>query len=150
LTNDVDALIGLTQFITLNCITEPQGLGGPPLCAEGEADATALEVLPVGSSEGTYVRRANIAAQYPAAPYSLVAVYRVPEDQQQDETFPAGEYSIIFIDESQSFFNAVNIRVNDQGIVRIDYNSWPDIVTGFGIGEFILPPLVPVPPAPVP
>ena len=54
---------------------------------------------------------------------------------------------MIFIDEGKSFFNAVNIRVTDQGIVRIDYGAWPDIIMGFGIGEFILPPLVPVPSA---
>jgi hypothetical protein len=145
LANDIDALVDLTQFLTLNCIQVAEGLGSPPLCAEGEADGTPVEVLPVASSEGTYVRREAIAAQFPAAPYSLLAVYRVADDACQDETFPAGEYNLIFIDEGRSFFNAVGVRVTDQGIVRIDYDAWPDILNGFDIGEFILPPLVPVP-----
>jgi hypothetical protein len=150
LSGDVDTLVNVTQFLTLNCIAEPQGLGGPPLCAEGEPDGTPLEVLPVASSEGTYVRRADIAAQYPVAPYSLLAVYRVADDVRQDETFPAGDYAMVFIDDGRSFFNAVVLRVTDAGIVRIDYNSWPDVLNGFDIGEFILPPLVPVPAAPAP
>jgi hypothetical protein len=62
-----------------------------------------------------------------------------------DPTFPSGDYGVIFVNEDQPFFNAVNYRVNDAGIVRIDYGIWPDMVTGYGIGDYILPPLVPVP-----
>jgi hypothetical protein len=150
LANDVDALVGLTQFLTINCVKVAEGLGSLPLCNEDEADGTPLQVLPLAFSEGTYVRQEDIQTRYHAAPYTLLAVYRVADDVQEDETFPAGEYGIIFIDESQSFFNAVNLRVNEQGIVRIDYNAWPDILNGFDIGEFILPPLVPVPEPPSP
>ncbi len=147
LSGDVNTLVSLTQFLTINCVKVAEGLGAPPLCNDDEADGTPVEVLPTLLSEGTYVRRGAIESQFPAAPYSLLAVYRVPDDVHQDENFPAGKYSMIFIDEGKSFFNAVNIRVTDQGIVRIDYNAWPDIIMGFGIGEFILPPLVPVPSA---
>lgn len=148
--NDFDTLVNLTQFLILNCVKVPEGLGAPPVCNEDETDGTPLQVLPVAFSEGTYVREEHILTRYPAAPYSLLAVYRVAEDQPQDPAFPAGQYGIIFIDESLPFYNAVNLRVTDQGIVRIDYNAWPDILNGFAIGEFILPPLVPVPAAAAP
>ena len=147
LSNDVDALKNQVQYLTLNCIATPEGLGGPPLCAEGEADGTPVEVLPTIFSEGTYMRRADIDSQLQPAHYSLLAVYKVADDPIDDPNFPSGDYGVIFVNKDQPFFNAVNYRVSDKGIVRIDSGAWPDIVTGYGIGDFILPPLVPLPPA---
>jgi hypothetical protein len=144
LNNDSQALVDLVQFLTLTCIRVPEGIGGPPLCQEDEADGTPVEVFPMAFSEGTHVRRAEIADFFVPGRYTLQAVYRTTDEGFQDESFPSGDYSIIFIDEESSFFNAVNLRVNENGIVRLDYNSWPEMVTGFGIGEFILPPRVPV------
>ncbi|MEO8609424.1 MAG: kelch repeat-containing protein [Chloroflexota bacterium] len=147
LTNDIDALKNQVQYLTLNCIVKGEGLGSPPLCADGEAAGTPVEVLPMLSGEGTFVRRADIDSQLQAAHYSLLTVYKVADDQSNDPNFPSGDYGVVFVNEDQPFFNALNYRVSDKGIVRIDTGAWPDMVTGYGVGDFILPPLVPLSPA---
>ncbi len=144
--NDVDALKNQVQYLMLNCIITPEGIGGPPLCADGEANGTTVDVLPTIFSEGTFIRRTDIDTHLKAGHYSLLAVYKVT-NPTNDPNFPSGDYGVIFIDEDQPFQNAVNYRINDKGIVRIDYDAWPDIVTGYDIGEYVLSPLVPVQPA---
>jgi hypothetical protein len=142
--NDSAALRDLVHYTSAACIVTPQGLGGPPICAEDEAEGTTVEVLPTLFSEGSYIRRADIDLAFPPASYNLYAVYQVSADAVQEVYFPAGEYGVVFIDESQDLFNTVTLRVTSEGIVRIDYNAWPNALLGGGIGEFILPPVVPL------
>jgi hypothetical protein len=147
LTNDIGALQNQVDYLTINCVVTPEGLGSPPVCADGEADGTPLEVLPLMGSEGTFVRRPDVDSQLHAGHYSLLAVYKIDADPIIDPNFPAGEYGVVFVDEDQPFFNALNYHVSDKGLVRIDSGAWPDMVMVYGVGDFILPPLVPLPPS---
>lgn len=117
LSGDSAALRGLMRFITTPCTTA-EGLGGPPKCAAGEADGTAVEVFPVGGPEGTFVRAAEADGLLPLKVAGLYGVYRVPADAYREEYWPAGEYGVVFARTDGSF---VVVLVSREGIVRLDY-----------------------------
>jgi hypothetical protein len=56
---DVQLLRSLVNFTTAKC-TLREGLGGPPKCREGEAEATSVEVLPFMGGEGSFIREDEI------------------------------------------------------------------------------------------
>ena len=43
---DVPALLELTEMQSVACVASMEGLGGPPLCREGEEEGTVVEVFP--------------------------------------------------------------------------------------------------------
>jgi hypothetical protein len=56
-----------------------------------------VEVFPILGSEGTFVTREQIAGAFPEGDYSLYAVYRVAEDAEAYDYWPAGDYGVVFI-----------------------------------------------------
>src|SRR5690606_30243007 len=142
--NNDPALQNYIHYTRYACVTVREFLDSPPACAEGEAEGTEVEALLVLLSEASYGRPADIDLLLVPAPYNLYAVFRVSSEPEQAAALLDGEYGVVFVDEGQDFFNAVTMRITDQGIVRIDYGTWPGALFGRGIGEFILPPVVPV------
>lgn len=141
LANDTAALADLVHYTSVECVAQAEGLGGPPLCEEGEAEGTVVEVLPQAFSHGSYTRRADIMEQLPQGDFSLYAAYHVSAETREPY-FPVGQYAAVFVDESLAFYNGLTIHVTDDGIVRIDYGRPVDLVAAFGADEAILPPLV--------
>ena len=115
---DKQALLSLIQFTQAKC-THREGLGGPPKCEEGEAEATPMEVLPFLGSEGSYLRKEEIGKWQGIDVSAVYAVYEVDSSKiLVEEYFPAGEYVIILIGaESQP---SVALRVTDGRLVRVD------------------------------
>jgi hypothetical protein len=116
---DRQALISLVQLTEAVC-THADGLGGPPKCRDGEAEGTAMDVLPFLGGEGSYLRSEEIGDWQGIDVSALYAVYEVsPENVVQEEYFPSGEYVIVLIGgENQS---PVALRVTDGRIVRVDF-----------------------------
>jgi hypothetical protein len=90
--NDVDALAKLVRFTPTACITDVQGMGGPPDCRPGEANGTLVDVLAISDCEGHYVRR-DEPAFYPVAAgtVTFVNAYNAPAG-----LFPPGETVLVF------------------------------------------------------
>jgi hypothetical protein len=119
-TNNPADLHALLSFEMAPCTTA-EGLGGPPKCREGEAENTQLEVLPSLGSEGSFVRRSELPADYLAGPFNLIAIYEVKADVVQEEYYPAGKWGIALskLDPSGTTLY-YTLRVDDSGIVRVD------------------------------
>lgn len=142
LADDRDALRELVHYTTTGC-THADGLGGPPKCESGQAEGTPVEVFPVlGPGEGSHVQRAGIDKVWPRGPKTLVTVYHVSDDAYQEESWPAGEYGIVFRIDGEPF-PAMALRVDAGGIVRLDYGAATSIQVSLerDVDEFILPPL---------
>lgn len=114
----------LVQFLTVGCTTA-DGLGGPPKCAEGEAEGTLVQVFPILGSEGHFARPDNINGTLEFSPEGLYAVYRPLPGVDSAEYWPDGEYALLF---ERKILNAslpVTVLVQDGKIVRLVFSSYP-------------------------
>lgn len=116
---DPEALQALFVYREVPC-TKEKWLLRQPLCAEGEADGTLVQTLPILSSDLGHHRKDQIHAGWPAmCDARLYAVYRTGPYSYSDEFYPAGEYAVAFLTEGSIF--ATIFQVTREGIVRIDY-----------------------------
>lgn len=122
-TNNPADLHALLSFEMAPCTTA-EGLGGSPKCREGEAENTQLEVHPSLGSEGSFVRRSELPADYLAGPFTLIAVYEVRADVVQEAYYPAGKWGVALskLDPSGTTLY-YTLRVDDSGIVRVDSDA---------------------------
>jgi hypothetical protein len=116
--NDKQKLTDLFSYTTIACKTVVNGLGGPPACREGEAEGTLVEVLPVLSSEGTYLHQDEISNWPGLDVAGLYAVYQVSESAYSEENFPKGDYAMILVGKENQ--PGIVLHITDAGIVRID------------------------------
>ena len=107
----------LFHFINVPC-TNADGLGGPPKCRENESEGALVEVFPFLGGEGSYLHKENLDLWPGVDVKRLYAVYRNSENVYSDETFPAGEYSILFLSEDD--IPGTVLQITDGQIVRID------------------------------
>jgi hypothetical protein len=114
---ELQLLHSLVNFTTAKC-TLLDGLGGPPKCREGEAEGTPVEVLPVLSSEGSFIRKDEIENWQGIEATGLYAIYRVSADVRSEEYYPAGEIAIIFSGPKNR--PASSLRLIEGRIVRVD------------------------------
>ena len=92
LSGDPEQLEPLVGYTKIGCITTPQGIGQPPLCREGEAAGTPVDVLSVGTCEGGYLRPDEVGDTLAGlSGLSLYAVYRWPQGSE-----PPAEYAVLF------------------------------------------------------
>ena len=139
LSNQVEDRRAFVTYTVVTCTTA-DGLGGPPKCQPGEAEGTLLEVLPILGSEGHHARRESIDQTLSFHVKGLYAVYLIPEDLWQDESFPAGEYGVVVVMADNPF--PMTVHVKEGGIIRLDYHlgKTPAEVIQELEGELILPP----------
>ncbi|MBI4928817.1 MAG: hypothetical protein HY835_13695 [Anaerolineae bacterium] len=130
-------LAGLIIFEQAPCTTG-DGLGGPPKCREGEADANVIEVLPMLGSEGSFIRKGEVPADFLTGGYQLFAAYEVKADIVAEEYYPAGRWGLVFIQPSGA--SSITLRLNENGIVRVDYDFDRPGESFRDAGEYLLPP----------
>ncbi len=131
---DVQALL---VYASAPCTTA-EGLGGPPKCKEGEAEGSQVEGIPVLGSEGSWTRKAEVPADFLAGPFNVLGVYEVNPDANTDPNYPAGTYAIVVTPASQPN-SLILLRVDENGIVRVDYKM-DGTSSGFSdASQFILP-----------
>lgn len=90
---DIDALSALALLQEMECVTEVQGLGGPPECPPGVDDGTTVQVMGAAACEGFWVYEDGLGQLFQTfvdgfdgAPYYLYAAWRADADQH----LPAG------------------------------------------------------------
>jgi hypothetical protein len=114
---DPQELRSLIQYTSAPC-TWREGLGGPPKCREGEAEGTMLEVLPFLGSEGSFIRR-NEIADWPGIDASaLYAVFEVANDAAREEYYLPGKYVALFLQKGSQ--DGVALHIMDGRVVRVD------------------------------
>jgi hypothetical protein len=113
--------VELVSYSTTAC-TLADGLGGPPKCVQGEAEGTLVQVLPISAGEGTFSRPDSIYQALDFVVMGLYSVYQVPENENQPDYWPAGEYGIVFTRELNQAPLPVTVLVEDGRIVRIVHN----------------------------
>lgn len=115
---DDQELRSLIQFTNAKC-TQAEGLGGPPKCRAGESQGTPVEVLPFLGSEGSFLRKDEIADWQGIDMIGLYAIYEVSSEVTVEEYYPAGQYAILLLGEAGQ--SPVVLRVRNGRIVRVDY-----------------------------
>jgi hypothetical protein len=60
-TGNVAAIEAAVRYQPVPCTTNQQGVGGPPLCREGEAEGTPVNVVFATTCEGYYARPGELA-----------------------------------------------------------------------------------------
>jgi hypothetical protein len=113
------ALKELTAYTKIGCTTT-DGLGGPPKCAEGEAEGTVVEVVPFLGPEGHHQRREEYQEWQGPDVLGLLAVYRVLLTADSFPSYPAGEYALVFLDPSG--LTTVTLQVREGRVIRYDYD----------------------------
>jgi hypothetical protein len=114
---DMQSLRSLVEFTNAKCTTQ-DGLGGPPKCLEGEAEATLVDVLAFLGSEGGFLRKAEINNWPGVEASGVYAVYEVSPAVTSEQYYPVGKYVILFVTEENQ--SAAAIRIGERGIVRVD------------------------------
>lgn len=99
--------------------TTTEGLGGPPKCAEGEAEGTQLEVLPSLGGEASFLRKNDTNLNDLPGNVELLGVFKVRADFKSEEYYPTGTYGLVI--RSKTNNQVLALRVNPDGIVRVDY-----------------------------
>lgn len=141
---DPAQLIAVTQYMQIGCVVDPQGIGAPPRCPSGVADGTMMDVIPGGSSEGSYQPRADYikAPAVPGVGLKLYAVYRNPASYHSTPEWPIGQYTIVYIDPSNLM--AASVAVADGKIVnRFFLQTLAGALHSASASDFILPPKTP-------
>jgi len=101
---DRTALVAMTTYTSVACISEPQGAGAPPLCARlGVAEGTFVDTLPVIVSEGEYLPRADVPAlfqewlgEYAPVFVGVFKPARHPFAFSPNVAWPVPAYAVIF------------------------------------------------------
>lgn len=136
---DMDEIRALVYFTQAKC-TNADGLGGPPKCLANEAEGTPVEVLPFLGPEGGFIRKADIDSWNGLHASELFAVYEVSDAVYSDESYPKGEFALVFIEdgEMQSSFT---LQVTDGKIVRIDHSfEFPPQIREDYVKRFLVEP----------
>lgn len=127
---DPEELRALIQYTKAPC-TLKEGLGGPPKCRAGEAEGTVLEVLPFLGSEGSFIRKSEIADWPGIDAAALYGVFGVGENATREEYYLPGEYVALFLQKDNQ--NGVLLHITDGRVVRVDtmFEEFPDPFAGF-------------------
>jgi hypothetical protein len=136
--HDIEALRMLTEFTVIGC-THNQGLGGPPKCAEGEAEGATVEVVPFLGPEGTHQRAEEFAQWSGPDALGLLAAYRVSPNAYSVEAYPSGEFALIFLEAAGR--TILTLQVREGRVVRYDYADGGSIESNLArdAEEIILP-----------
>ena len=122
LSGDPEQLEPLVGYTKVGCITTPQGIGQPPLCREGEAAGTPVDVLSLGTCEGEYRRSDEVGGMLALlSDLILYAVYRWPPSSE-----PAAEYAVLF---------SKTAPVGDDVVVELLVQGGRFVHVKFGCGE---------------
>ncbi len=130
----------MIRTLTAGCTTEQFSVGPPP-CPPGAAEGTRVEVFPYREHRDIkYVTPEALDAflEFPLG--GLYAVLRNQEGGFEEEWYPQGEYSIVFVGIDSEL--GVEVVVDAGQVVRIEF--WPltpvEYLHAFD-GEYLLPPL---------
>lgn len=115
---DVAALLALVEPQSVECVATQEGLGGPPLCREGEPAGTVVEVFPAAYCEGVLDHfPGTVLGQFVSVARGLYAVTEGPDEERSVPYWPVGDTFIVFHTESPSGLNAGRLVLEDGRIV---------------------------------
>lgn len=118
---DPAQLESLIEFRPVACIIEPQGIGAPPFCAEGEPEGTLVDAVLLTGCEGSPSRREDVVANsLPnlAGDHSLWAAYEYTSTAVLD----GASYYIIF-ERPEPFASSTGFAftLSETGIIAIHF-----------------------------
>ena len=141
---DVDALLAMTSYTTVECTTELGG-GGPPLCSSvGVPPGTAVETLPIRVSESEYWPRAGVPAlfkewlgEFGLQFAGILKPTRHPFTFSPSDTWPVPDYAVVF--KPTRFPASRGVADPDLAFAFYLLGGRIIAVQGFGIGAATLP-----------
>ncbi len=123
LSGDAEALRPLLGYAAVPCGPPVRMLGGPPLCREGEADGTPVDVFTTAACEGGYLRPDEIDRTLDTlSDIDFYAVYRWPEEF--NTPFFAYEYAAIFSRTFEGEGRVVGLMINEGKLVHVAFGCF--------------------------
>jgi hypothetical protein len=120
---DLAKLTPLLRYQTIACAANPpQGAGGPPKCAPGEADGATADYMQVAGCEGAWLRPAQVPAALQAAlgrAHTAYAAAAVTHDQNWPAAVAEGKYVVVFQPTDPATLDTLAVYLDDTGIVRL-------------------------------
>ena len=101
---DLPALVDIVRYTEMQCISQPQGIGAPPLCsAAGAPPGSTVEVLPALLCEGEFVVKPVVPGFLQSRLQSGLTFSGVFKPERHpfaspsaDRTWPVPEQAVIF------------------------------------------------------
>lgn len=123
-THDLDALDGMVRFEAVECISEPRGIGAPPLCSSiGVPNGSIIEILPLSVLHAEYIVKSDASTTFQEwlQRYGLT-FYGVLKPNQPSLTFRPGSagavpaYEVVFR----------GLRMSQPGVADFDFGFYLD------------------------
>jgi hypothetical protein len=140
-TGDRQDLVKRFAYLSTACQTV-NALGGPPACRDGEAEGTVVSVLPVLSSEGSFIHADSVDMFEGLNVAGIHAIFQNSDSAYTEDLFPAGEYTILLTGAGP--VPGYALRVTDGQVVRLEYYydlSTFESIQARDAGQLILEPL---------
>lgn len=116
---DTASLQAQLRYATVACVaTPPEGAGGPPVCRDGEADGTDVDVFPAAQCEGFWLRPDEVdVIRWPYVDARIHGAYRTPPN-----FYPPGTYAVVMqrMDGMAAGLGWL-LAVSDDGITGINF-----------------------------
>ena len=90
---DRAAVASLIAFTPTDCMAEPPGLGSPPMCPEGIADGTTIDVFPASNCHGYYVFPEDMDNKVDTMTARGAELYEVYE---VSDSYPPGTHAAVY------------------------------------------------------
>lgn len=118
LNGNIAALERRVELQEAECIEEPEGMGGPPICEEGETAGNVVSVFPVAYCEGTLERDPSRSlGQFLEMAGSLHSVVKAPALPAPAPYWPIGDTYLNFAAEVQGQEIGIRLVLEDEKIV---------------------------------
>ena len=141
---DIAALEKQVRFQTLACVAESIGpIPSPPKCTATEPPGTPVQVVLLGTGEGSYLRQADLAELFRnwlGLSRHLFAVKRLdPVDPLAVTSLAGAKYDVVFVTATGE---GTTLSLSEAGIVYIGFDPSrnPRRKAAGPAGQFLLPP----------
>lgn len=149
LAGDVPALQALVDYGQIGCVAQPQGIGSPPVCEQGQPEGTLVKVIGFSNCEGGFMTQADAARSLEGwarqmGPHLFSAARR-----------PEGGYAVTFTFERwadgaarQESMSGAMFMLSEKGLTRsVSGCGWTARTIAARYPDYLI---APPPPAPVP
>lgn len=153
---DPAAVRAAFAFAPVACVTEPSGIGSPPICRPGEAPGTPVDVVILASCEGSYARADEVGDTLERLLSPELGLYAVVEHAPDDVSRPAFEARTAVIlgprdreappTPDTNPPAALRLLIDDDGITVVFFGCGPESAEGLLFRWSSAPPLLLAPP----
>jgi len=117
--------------------TKDAAVGGPPKCQGDEAEGAKVMVLSTTGTPANFLRKNDENLKNLPGNVELLGAFKVKDGFVSEAYYPAGAYGIVIRTKKEN--QVLTLRVNPDGIVRVDYMFSPPDLGSPDIEKYLKP-----------